>query len=245
MEKETKKELIKVFWIFTVASIIGCIAETIVCIVAERQFKVRQGVIYGPFIPVYGAGAVMFYLIVPKITGATTQNVKDINSIKIFLYTMFLGGITEYLFSYAQECIFGTVSWEYGDMLFNINGRTQLAYCLIWGIAGIIFIKFLYPYTEKLDHFNYMNRNVQIITGVFVLFMIFNVSISTLAGVRQYERTLNIKTNTKLEQFLDKHYPDKIMDIIFSNKKNKTDLRRVKRPVSEKIEMQKVALPTI
>ena len=90
-----------------------------------------------------------------------------------------------------------------------------------------------------------MNRNVQIITGVFVLFMIFNVSISTLAGVRQYERTLNIKTNTKLEQFLDKHYPDKIMDIIFSNKKNKTDLRRVKRPVSEKIEMQKVALPTI
>ena len=82
MEKETKKELIKVFWIFTVASIIGCIAETIVCIVAERQFKVRQGVIYGPFIPVYGAGAVMFYLIVPKITGATTQNVKDINSIK-------------------------------------------------------------------------------------------------------------------------------------------------------------------
>lgn len=242
MEKKTKKELIKLFWIFTIASMIGCIVETMVCIIVEGQFKVRQGVIYGPFIPVYGVGAIMFYLVVPKITGATVQNVKDVSNFKIFVYTMFLGGMTEYIFSYAQECIFGTISWDYGNMAFNINGRTQLAYCLLWGVAGIVFIKILYPHTKKLDSLNYMNRNVQIVTSVFLLFMIFNVSISTLAGVRQYERTLNIKKNTKLEQFLDKHYPDSVMDIIFSNKKNKTDLQRTNRPKRE-IEVQKVMLP--
>lgn len=237
MEKETKKELIKLFWIFTIASMIGCLAETIVCVVAEGQFKIRQGVIYGPFIPVYGAGALLFYLLVPKITGATTENTKQIKNSKIFFSTMILGGFTEYIFSYAQECIFGTVSWEYGSQPFNLNGRTSLIYCLVWGLAGIVFIKYLYPHTKKLDQFNYMNKNMQLATSIFLLFMIFNVGISSLAGYRQYERTLNIQASTKIEQFLDKHYPDKLMDKIYSNKKNKQELRRneEKATLAEKV----------
>lgn len=243
MEKETKKELIKLFWIFTIASMIGCLAETIVCVVAEGQFKIRQGVIYGPFIPVYGAGALLFYLLVPKITGATTENTKQIKNSKIFFSTMILGGFTEYIFSYAQECIFGTVSWEYGNMPFNLNGRTELMYCLMWGVGGILFIKWLYPYTKRLDEIDYMNKNIQIATWIFVIFMIFNIIISILAGCRQYERTQNIQAETRLEKFLDKHYPDKIMDIIFSNKQNKEDLKREKKPsLLEKHLQQKEAM---
>lgn len=249
MEKKTKKELIKLFWIFTIASMIGCLAETIVCVIAEGQFKIRQGVIYGPFIPVYGAGALLFYLLVPKITRATTENTKQIKNSKIFFCTMLLGGFTEYIFSYAQECLFGTVSWEYGSQLFNLNGRTSLIYCIIWGLAGIVFIKYLYPHTKKLDQFNYMNKNVQLATSIFLLFMIFNVSISSLAGYRQYERTLNVQASTKLAQFLDKHYPDKLMDKIYSNKKSKQDLRRneEKRTLAEKMkkEFNKVNLNKI
>ncbi len=226
MEQKTKKEFSKLFWIFTIASLIGCIAETIFCIVREGQFKIRQGVIYGPFIPVYGAGAVIFYLLIPKITGATPNNTRQISCIKIFLYTMFLGGMTEYLFSYLQECIFGTVSWEYGNMLFNLNGRTSLIYSFVWGMAGIVFIKVLYPYTKKLDEFNYMNKNIKIMTTVFMVFMIFNIVISSLAGIRQYERTQNKQASTKLEKFLDAHYPDNIMDMIFSNKQDKEHLQR-------------------
>lgn len=228
MKKKTKKEIIKLFWIFVIASLIGCIVETIFCIVQEGQFKVRQGVIYGPFIPVYGVGAIIFYLVVPKVTGATIENAKQINNGKIFLYTMILGGVTEYLFSYAQECIFGTVSWEYGNMPLNLNGRTSLIYCLVWGVGGIIFIKCLYPHTQKLDKLNYMSANMKLATSAFILFMIFNVTISTLAGYRQYERTMNIEATTRLEQFLDRHYPDKVMDVIFSNKQTKQELKRTR-----------------
>lgn len=232
MNQKMKNEMIKLFWIFVVVSLIGCIVETIVCIVQKGHFEVRQGVIYGPFIPVYGVGAILFYLVVPKITGATTQNTDQIKSIKIFLYTAILGGITEYLFSYGQECIFGTVSWEYSHLPFNINGRTGLIHCIYWGLGGILFIKCLYPYTEKINAINYTSRNMQIITSVFIIFMIFNVSISMLAGYRQYERTLNIKADTHLKQFLDKYYPDSVMDRIYSNKQNKQDLNR---PTKNKI----------
>lgn len=229
MKEKTKNEILKLFWIFVVISIFGCVLETIVCIVEEGHFEVRQGVIYGPFIPVYGAGAVLFYLLVPKITGATTENTKQINCIKIFLYTMVLGGITEYLFSYAQECLFGTVSWEYGAMYFNLNGRTSLLHCTYWGLGGILFIKWIYPYTNRLDNFSNMSKRAKIATAVFFVFMIFNMGISMLAGYRQYERMQNIPADTRLEEFLDRHYPDNIMDVIFSNKQYTNQEKRVRR----------------
>ena len=218
MKSNFKKELIKVFWIFTFVSVIGCILETIVCIVQEGHFEVRQGVIYGPFIPVYGAGAVLFYLLVPRVTGATTENAKEISSLKIFVYTAVLGGITEYLFSYMQECLFGTVSWEYSSLRFNVNGRTSLLHCLYWGLGGILFIKLMYPLSTKLDSLTCMSRKTGIATIIFFVFMMFNIVISILAGQRQYERMQNISANTSLDRFLDKYYPDSVTDIIFSNK---------------------------
>ena len=218
MRSKVKKELIKVFWIFTFVSVIGCIVETIVCIVQEGHFEVRQGVIYGPFIPVYGAGAVLFYLLVPRITGATTEYTKEISCLKIFVYTGVLGGITEYLFSYMQECLFGTVSWEYSSLHFNVNGRTSLLHCIYWGLGGILFIKWMYPLSIKLDNLTCMSRKAKIATIIFFIFMLFNIVISMFAGYRQYERMKNISADSSLDRFLDKYYPDSVMDVIFSNK---------------------------
>ena len=228
MKESTKNEIIKLFWIFVIVSALGCVIETIVCFRQKGHFEVRQGVIYGPFIPVYGAGAVIYYLLVPKVTGATIENTKKISCIKIFLYTMMLGGITEYLFSYGQECIFGTVSWEYSNIPFNLNGRTSLLHCIYWGIGGIIFIKCLYPHTQKLNNFTNISKNAKIATVAFFAFMILNMGISTLAGYRQYERTLNISADTKLDIFLDKHYPDKVMNLIFSNKQYTNQMKRIR-----------------
>lgn len=219
MKKDTKDYIIKLFWIFIIVSIIGCAVETVVCILQKGHFEVRQGVIYGPFIPVYGAGAVLFYILVPLITGATAKNAKEISNIKIFVYTMILGGVTEYLFSYGQERLFGTISWDYSNIPFNINGRTSLLHCVYWGIGGIIFIKLLYPYIENLTNKINMRRLI-LATSFLAVFMIYNISISMLAGQRQMERVQNISANSRLDIYLDEKYPDQFMDKIFSNKKN-------------------------
>lgn len=225
MKRNTKDYIIKLFWIFIIASIIGCVVETVVCIVQKGHFEIRQGLIYGPFIPVYGAGAVLFYIIVPLIIGATAENAKEISNIKVFLCTMVLGGITEYLFSYGQEKLFGTISWDYSNIPFNINGRTSLLHCIYWGIGGIIFIKFLYPYIENLT--NRINmKKFTIATTFLVIFMVYNISISMLAGKRQVERVQNIPSSSRLDVYLDKKYPDKLLDTIFSNKKNAIEIER-------------------
>ena len=204
------KELIMVFWIFIIGSIIGYIFEMIVALVQNGHFESRQGIIYGPFTPVYGAGAVIYYLILNHM------NVKS--KFKVFLVTAVLGGIVEYMCSLLQEKIFGTISWDYSSLMFNLNGRTSLLHCTYWGIAGVIYIAYLDPFLEELREKINQNK-LKTITIFFACFMIFNISISCVAANRQLERRKNIPASGILDEFLDKHYPDSYLDKIFANKK--------------------------
>lgn len=129
-KKENLQKIIKLFWIFLIGSIIGYIIEMIVGLVQNGHFVSRQGLLFGPFIQVYGVGLVIYYLVI--------SNIKQKNYIKIFFTSMLLGGIVEYLFSFFQEVLFGTISWDYSDLIFNLNGRTSLLHCLYWGTGGVL-----------------------------------------------------------------------------------------------------------
>ena len=117
-----REELTILFWIFIIGSIAGFIFEITVVFFQKGYFELRQGLIYGPFIPVYGIGAMLYYVVLNKI--------KLKNKLQIFLITMLLGGLTEYLCSFTQEKLFGTISWDYSYLPFNINGRTSLLHCI-------------------------------------------------------------------------------------------------------------------
>lgn len=212
--KEVKKLLVKIFWIFLIGSIIGCIMETIVGMIFDKTFRIRQGLIYGPFIPVYGIGLVLYYVII--------SNVKDMK--KVFVLSMVLGGSIEYFCSLFQEICFGTVSWDYSDMFLNIGGRTSLLFCFCWGIAGVLFVKFILPIVKKMDIYIYRNE-FKYVTLIFAIFMVMNIGISCVAGARQNARQQKIEPHTKLDFFLDKHYSDKVMDKVYYNKMNRTKVK--------------------
>ena len=207
--KDVFKFLLVIFWVFIIGSIIGYIVETIVAIVQNGHFTSRRGLIYGPLIPVYGVGLVIYYLVISKI--------KDEGNLKIFLITMLLGGIVEYLFSFFQEKLFGTVSWDYSNLWFNINGRTSLLHCLYWGTGGVLFVRYIYPIIEKLISKIDMFALKQI-TLILMVLLFFDICISCAAANRQQERTIEIEANSKLDRFCDEHYPDSVMDYIYSNK---------------------------
>ena len=48
--------------------------------------------------------------------------------------------------------------------------------------------------------------------------MVFNLTISSMAAIRQKERKYNIEATSNIDIFLDKNYPDEYMDKIFANK---------------------------
>ena len=200
----------KAFWVFIIGSIFGYCIEMIVAFVQEGHFESRQGLIYCPFAQVYGLGALAYYFTVPHIKGKKKY-------LKVFLFSMVMGGIVEYLCSFIQEKWFGTISWDYSNLWFNINGRTSLLHCTYWGLAGLLFIKWVYPFIGKLD--NWMkNLNFRFATVILTLFMIFNITISSMAAYRQKERIKNITAQNQIDLFFDIYYPDDVMNKVYANK---------------------------
>ena len=204
------QKLTKIFWIFLIGSIIGYGLEMIVGLVQNGHFVSRQGLLFGPFIQVYGVGLVAYYLVI--------SNIRKKSYIKIFFITMLLGGIVEYLFSYLQETWFGTISWDYSNLLFNIHGRTSLLHCLYWGIGGVLFVRFILPLIRNLNEWC-KNTNFRYVTAFLVLFITFDIVMSGMAGSRQLERKNNIAANGYIDNFFDEYYPDEKLEQIYSNAK--------------------------
>ena len=207
-ENKILKKIVKLFCVFVIGSIIGYLLEMIVGLVQNGHFVSKQGLIYGPFSQVYGIGLVIYYLVIPN-------NKKNI---EIFLISMFLGGIVEYIFSYLQETFFGTISWDYSNLLFNINGRTSLLHCIYWGIGGILFSKYIKPQIEKIDLL-YPKMWFKVLIIFLAIFLLFDIIISSLACKRQEERKEGIEPKNNIEIFLDKTYTDEVLNEIYSNAK--------------------------
>lgn len=211
MNKSSKfNEIFKVFIIFMIGSILGYVVEMIVALVQNGHFVSRQGLLYGPFTPVYGIGILVYYIFF--------RIVKNRDKKIVFISSMILGGITEYLCSYIQEKAFGTVSWDYSNWLFNINGRTTLIHCTYWGFAGLLYVSYIEPLIPKIEEV-VRNHKVKIMATSVAIFMVFNVAISSMAAIRQKERQENIAANSKIDVFLDNTYPDEYMDEVFENQK--------------------------
>ena len=96
-ENKILKKIVKLFCVFVIGSIIGYLLEMIVGLVQNGHFVSKQGLIYGPFSQVYGIGLVIYYLLIPN-------NKKNI---EIFLISMFLGGIVEYMNKFIALYILG------------------------------------------------------------------------------------------------------------------------------------------
>ena len=90
MGKQVKK-VIKIitiiFWVFIIGSVFGFFAEMLYSTIFTRTLVIRKGLIYGPFIQIYGVGAVAYYLLI--------SNVKEPK--EAFIYGMIMGGILEYI----------------------------------------------------------------------------------------------------------------------------------------------------
>ena len=198
----------KVFWIFIFGCLFGTIWEMVNHFIHYGTWVSRRALIYEPFNPVYGAGAVIFMIFLIKYK----------NPLKIFIGGMLLGGGFEYLCSVIQENIFGTISWDYSKHFMNINGRTTLPIMIAWGLLALLFVKVIYPFlSNKIEKIPIKIGNV--ITYILLVIIIIDASISTIACLRQTQRDRGYKASNDLEVFLDKHYSDDRLNKIYENKK--------------------------
>lgn len=200
----------KLFYLFVIGSFIGTILETIWAFCVDGHFEMRVGMVYGPFIPVYGGGACF-------LTAALYKLYK-LNDTLVFVISAFVGAGFEYFCSWLQEQMFGTVSWDYSDTPFNLDGRTNLMYALIWGFLGLVWVRYLYPWTAKLIE-KIPKRAGAIITTFLIVFMAFNGFMSVTATSRWSQRTEGVPASNSFEEYLDEKFDNEKMEFLFPGMK--------------------------
>ena len=201
-------DLYKLVLIFMIGSFIGYIVEMLYCYLKNGRFESRKGVIYGPFSPVYGFGAIVFTILLYKL--------EHFNAFIIFIVSAVVGAIFEYICSFVQEKTIGTISWQYNKTPLNLGGRTSGLYALYWGVLGLIFLRHTLPYIEiKIDEIP--TELAILIAFTFGIFIAIDLIISALAVRRQTSRAHGKKPINHIDIFLDKHYPDERLKKIYPN----------------------------
>lgn len=200
----------KLVWLFFIGAFLGDIAETIWCYVTTGRLMSRSSVIYGPFSVVWGIAIVMLTLLLDRY--------KDKPDRYIFVFGTVVGGAYEYICSVFTELVFGTVFWDYSHIPFNLGGRINLLFCFFWGIAALIWLKFVYPFLSRLIE-KVPKRAGTWLSRLFVVFMACNMAVSALALARYSGRAAGEPAENAIERFLDEHYTDERMERIYPNAK--------------------------
>lgn len=198
----------KLFWIFFIGCFLGVVVETLWCLLTRGHYESRVGLIYGPFNLVYGFGALAMALGLYKVRGKRDSVVMVVGAA--------IGSVVEYICSWVQELLFGSVSWDYSAMPFNLQGRINLLYSFFWGILAIVWVKSVYPWLAKWI-LRIPNRVGKPLTWFLLAFMIINTVMSGCAVGRWMNRRQDLPPANHLEAYLDLHYPDERMEKIYPN----------------------------
>lgn len=196
----------KLFWLFFIGSVFGTVLETIWACFTMGHFEMRVGLVWGPFIPVYGGGAVVITLCLYRLHKAS--------DLIIYIASGIIGATFEYFCSYFQEILLGTVSWDYSDTPFNIEGRTNLMFALIWGLLGLCWLRYVYPafsrFVEKIP-----KKIGKIVTVILVVFMMVDAAVSVTAVYRKNQRDNHIPPQNAVTELVDRVFNDDYMDFVF------------------------------
>ena len=207
------------FWVFVVCSVLGLVIETIdhMVLVDPGVYQDRAGVLFGPFSPIYGFGAVF-------MTIALNRFYKK-NFVIIFLVSAVIGGLFEFFVSWFMQTAFGAVAWNYTGMtIFGIpdpiaiiaDGRTSTPFMCIWGLLGLVWIKLLLPSMLKL--INLIPWKIRYsFTTICAALMLVNGAMTLMALDCWFQRVSNIPETAPVEQFFAEHFDNEFMENRFQS----------------------------
>lgn len=208
----------KLFILFVIGSFLGTCIETVYVLVTEGHFECRVGMVYGPFIPVYGGGACLLTIVLYKLY--------KLSDTLVFIIGSVLGAFFEYACSWAQETFLGTVSWDYSKMPLNIGGRTCLLYACFWGFLSLLWLRYLYPFVSKqIERIPKKQGSVIVVVLFFV--MTFDGIMTVSSIYRWNQRTAGVPATNVFAQYLDKHFDDERMIFLFPHMRDSKSLEEL------------------
>ena len=203
------------FWIFVITSFIGLVGETVVAALMDGYVKSRAGLVWGPFSPLYGLGAVLMTLF--------ANNLKGRNPVVIFAVCAMVGGVLEYFAGWFWESFFGIVAWSYVDQPLNFGGYTCVSTMVVWGVAGAAWAYFGIPLMKRLiDLIPQQARRP--LTIIMATFMTIDIAMTLASFDFWFQRLSGAPADTPIAQFFNQWFGNDWMSSRFGALSMWTDL---------------------
>lgn len=197
-----------VFWLFLIAGFVGDLIEVAFWWATRGELTSRSSLLYGPFSVVWGLGAVLLTV--------AFHGMDDQSAGRIFATGAVLGGAYEYICSWVQEVLFGACFWDYRHLPLNLNGRVNLVFCLFWGAAAIVWVRFAYPALYALV--GRIPRDVgRRAAAAAAALLLCSTAVSAAALCRMDQRHKDIPAAGAVSRFLDETYPDSVLHTRYPN----------------------------
>lgn len=195
-------DFFNLFWIFIVCCVLGLFIETVYHAVVFGGYQDRAGVLYGPFSPIYGFGAVLMTVALNRFHDKPIP--------LIFLVSAVIGGAFEYLTSWFMQFAFGIIAWDYTGTFLSIDGRTNFVFMCMWGVLGCVWVKYLLPRMLKIVNMIPWNWRYGV-TTVCAALMIANGAMTLFALDSWYQREAGHEPTNAIERFCAEHYDNEFM----------------------------------
>lgn len=183
-------DLILLFFIF---SFVGWLWEVLLHLFQYGNF-VNRGALYGPWLPIYGAGCVALLVVLKPFRK---------NPFVYFLLSMVVCGVIEYGTSVYLEVVHHMAWWDYTGYFLNINGRVCLEGLMLFGIGGVlvtyIVAPFIANFLDKIKKEPKLYLCILLVGIIAVDFYVSGLKPNSGEGV-----TTEIK-DSKLDNYIESH----------------------------------------
>ncbi len=127
------------FLVFISGSFVGWVYEEIFYWITEGALR-NRGVLYGPWLPIYGIGALGIYAM------------KPLKKHPVLLFSLCVGitGIVEYTIGFVYLKYLDLRLWDYRGLFLNIGGLVCFRSVITFGLLGIFFHYVLEPVSSGI-----------------------------------------------------------------------------------------------
>ena len=202
-DKYMPMNFFNLFWVFMIGCVVGLCAETWFCWFERGVIEDRAGVLFGPFSPIYGFGAVLMTIVLNRFWNKSP--------IVIFLVSAAIGSCFEFFTSWYLEVAFGICAWDYSSAFLNFEGRTDLAHAIAWGVLGFLWIRFALPVTMRVVDAIKMNWRAAITILAFSA-MLVNAVMTIMALDAWSMRSEGIEPQDEVQQFYADNFGNEWME---------------------------------
>lgn len=180
------------FLLYFMYCVIGYVLECIFCSIIDKKLVLNRGFLIGPYLPIYGKGALCIILLLNKYLE---------DPFALFIMASLIATVLEYFASYFMEKIFKARWWDYSEKKFNLNGRVCLTNTVLFGLGGLIVMYVVNPFlTGILDGFS---KTTIIVLGL-IFFTIYAVdtiiSFTTIYKLRSSSTSLKKDSTEEISE---------------------------------------------